>query len=320
MISLSRATGQPDATAPATGSPATQARPMPEVPGVTHRFVTARGARFHVAHAGPAPGDGDGDPVVLLHGLPQHWYAWRKVIPELATSHQLFCIDLRGCGWSEGTRRGYGTTAQARDVLAVLDALGLDRVRLIGHETGGWVGFELCLLAPERISGFLALNVSHPWPRKADLVRHAWRFWYTAFWEYPGPGRTMLRHWPGFTRALLKRWAGPRYRWDEAVLEEFVQASRTPATSRAIEQMLWQYVLREIPAFVRPRNHRNRLVVPALVLGGELDPVSRLTPGQDLAAYADNLQIEIVPGGHLLPETAPRLVAAAARLHFGQVD
>jgi pimeloyl-ACP methyl ester carboxylesterase len=180
MISLSRATGQPDATAPATGSPATgspasgspatQAGPMPEVPGVTHRFVTARGARFHVAHAGPAP-SGD-DPVVLLHGLPQHWYAWRKVIPELATSHQLFCIDLRGCGWSEGTRRGYGTTAQARDVLAMLDALGLDRVRLIGHETGGWVGFELCLLAPERISGFLALNVSHPWPRKADLVRH----------------------------------------------------------------------------------------------------------------------------------------------------
>ena len=113
----------------------TDAGPIPEVPGVTHQFVTARGARFHVAQAG------DGDPVVLLHGLAQHWYAWRKVIPELAGQYRLFCVDLRGCGWSEGTRRGYGTAEQVRDVLAVMDALGLDRVRLIGHDGGGWLGF-----------------------------------------------------------------------------------------------------------------------------------------------------------------------------------
>lgn len=287
----------------------TPGRPMPDVPGVTHRFVQARGARFHIAQAG------SGDPVVLLHGLPQHWYAWRKVISELAGEFELFCVDLRGCGWSEATRRGYGTADQARDILAVLDALGLDRVRLIGHETGGWLGFELCRAAPERFSGFLALNVSHPWPGRASLVRHAWRFWYTALWEYPGTGRTVLRHWPGFTRALLRRWAGQSYRWDQAVLDEFVQASRSSGTSRAIEQMLWQYVLRDIPALVFG-GRGNRLTVPAMVLGGELDPVCRMAPARRLGRHADNLRIEIVPGGHLLAETAPRLVAAAARQLF----
>ena len=296
-------------TRPATS---TAGRPIPDVPGVTHRFVTARGARFHVAQAG------SGDPVVLLHGVAQHWYAWRKVIPELAGEYELFCVDLRGCGWSEGTRRGYGTEDQARDVLAVMDALGLKRVRLVGHEGGGWLGFALCLRAPERFGGFLALNTSHPWLGYARLMRTAWRFWYTAFWEYPGGGRLVLRHWPRFTRFLLRRWAGPPYRWEPADLEEFVQASRTPSGSRAIQQMLWQFVLRDIPALVLRRHRRGRLTVPTLILGGEKDPVTRPAAGRYMAAHADDLQIAVVPGWHLLAETTPRVVVAAAREHFGE--
>jgi pimeloyl-ACP methyl ester carboxylesterase len=189
-------------------------RPMPSVPGVTHHFCSTRGANFHVAQAG------SGDPVVLLHGVPQHWYVWCCLIPELATRYQLFCIDLRGCGWSEGTNTGYDTDAQSRDLLAVMDELGLERAHLIGHQYGGWIGFRLCLMAPERFSGFLALNVTHPWPGRAALIRHAWRFWYTAFWEYPAVGRVVLRRWPGFTRMLLRRWAGPSRQWDPATLDD----------------------------------------------------------------------------------------------------
>jgi pimeloyl-ACP methyl ester carboxylesterase len=284
----------------------TDSRTIPEVPGVTHRFVQTRGTRFHVAQAG----DG-GEPVVLLHGLPLHWYSWRKVIGELAGDYRLYCIDLRGCGWTEGTKRGYSTTDQASDVLAVMDALGLDRVRLIGHETGAWLGFELCLAAPERFTGLLALNSAHPWQSTGSLLRGAWRFWYTAFWEYPGPGRTVLRHWPRFTRVLLRHWAGRQYEWDPAVLAEFVEASRTRDASRAIEQSLWQYVLRDIPRLVAG-GPRRRLTVPTLVIGGKLDPVSRPA----VTGRVNELCTEIVPGGHLLPETAPRLVAAAVRKQF----
>jgi pimeloyl-ACP methyl ester carboxylesterase len=282
---------------------------IPQVPGVTHRFVTARGARFHVTQAGA------GDPVVLVHGSAQHWYAWRKLIPELAGHYQLFCLDLRGCGWSEATRRGYGTRDQARDVLAVMDALGLGRVRLIGHDSGGWLGFALCLLAPERFAGFVALNTTHPWPGRARLVRNAWRFWYTTLWEYPGAGGWVLRHWPGFTRFLLRRWAGPPYRWDPAELDEFVRASGTRSGSRAIQRSLWQFVLRDIPALVA--GGRGRLAVPTLILGGAKDPVSRPAASRRMARHVRDLEIAIVPGWHLLAETAPRIVAAAVRDHFG---
>ena len=282
---------------------------IPQVPGVTHRFVTARGARFHVAQAGA------GEPVVLLHGLAQHWYAWHKLIPELAGQYQLSCLDLRGCGWSEATRRGYGTKEQARDVLAVMDALGLGRVRLIGHDSGGWLGFALCLLAPERFGGFVALNTTHPWPGRAGLVRNAWRFWYTALWEYPGAGGWVLRRWPGFTRFLLRRWAGPPYRWDPAELGEFVRASGTRSGSRAIQRALWQFVLHDIPALVA--GGHGRLAVPTLILGGEKDPVSRPVASRRMARHVRDLEIAIVPGWHLLAETAPKIVAAAVRDHFG---
>ncbi|MGH3284726.1 MAG: alpha/beta fold hydrolase [Streptosporangiaceae bacterium] len=296
---------------PAAGS---SARSMPDAPGVTHRFVEARGARFHVALAGSENG---GEPVVLLHGLPQHWYAWRLIIPHMADRYRLYCVDLRGCGWSEATgpASGYRTAELARDVLAVLDALGLadERVRLIGHDAGGWVGFELCLRAPERFSRFVALNVTHPWPGRAMLARHAWRFWYTAFWEYPVAGRVVLRRWPRFTRARLRQWAGRFHHWDEAALDEFVAAAQTRQAARAIQAMLWQFVLRDIPALVLGTRAR-RLTVPTLLLAGELDPVSR---GARATRQADSLRVEVVPGAHLLPESAPGLVAAAAFEHFG---
>ena len=285
---------------------------IPQVPGVTHRFVAARGTRFHVAEAGT------GDPVLLLHGIAQHWYAWRKVIPELAGEYRLFCLDLRGCGWSEGTRRGYSTGQQVQDVLAVMDALGLKRVRLVGHDSGGWLGFALCLHAPERFGGFVALNTTHPWPSQATLIRTAWRFWYTALWEYPGAGRLVLRRWPGFTRFLLRRWAGPPYRWDPDDLDEFVRVSRTRSGSRAIQQALWQFVLRDIPALVLHRHRRSRLAVPTLIMGGQKDPVSRPEPSRRMARQADDLEIAVVPGWHMLAETAPRIVAAAVREHFGR--
>jgi pimeloyl-ACP methyl ester carboxylesterase len=286
-------------------------RPMPEVPDATHHMIEARGARFHVAQAG------DGEPVVLLHGLAQHWYAWRRVLPELAANYRLYCIDLRGCGWSEGTRRGYSTRDQAADVLAVMDALGLVSTRLIAHGDSTWIGFMLCRIAPERFGAYLAVNGSYPWATRGTLLRHAWRFWFTALWEYPIVGRMVLRRFPAFTRTLLRMWSGQAYRWDEVALQEFVLASATPTQAHAIQQTLWQYVIHDIPALIAGRwLHAEPMTVPTLMIGGELDPVTRTGSAKGLAAHATNLEVEIVPGAHLLHETAPRIVAAAARDHF----
>ena len=136
-------------------------RPFPEVEGVevTHRFVAARGFTFHVAEAGPphAP------PLLLLHGWPQHWYSWHKVLPALAAEYRVVMPDLRGFGWSDAPARGYEKENLGDDVLAILDELELPRVKLLAHDWGGWVGYLLALRAPERFERFVVLNIPPPW-------------------------------------------------------------------------------------------------------------------------------------------------------------
>src|SRR4051794_2455046 len=108
---------------------------MPEVAGVTHRDVDVGGVRLHVAEAGEGP------PLLLLHGWPQHWWCWRYVIGELATTHRVIAPDLRGFGWSDAPPGDYAKATFAADVLALMDAEGLDRVRVIGHDWGGYTAF-----------------------------------------------------------------------------------------------------------------------------------------------------------------------------------
>src|ERR1051326_5683167 len=88
---------------------------MPIVEGVSHRWVQARGLRFHVAEAGA----GD-DVVLLLHGWPQHWYEWRHLMPALAADgrRKVLAMDLRGFGWSDAPRRGYEKENLARGAVA----------------------------------------------------------------------------------------------------------------------------------------------------------------------------------------------------------
>jgi pimeloyl-ACP methyl ester carboxylesterase len=125
------------------------------VSGVRHRDIHANGVRVHVAESG------NGRPVVLLHGFPQHWYAWRFVIDRLSDDHQLWAFDQRGFGWSSTPPRGYDLETRIRDLLGLLDALDLDEVDLISHQWGAWTGFFACLEAPERFRHHLALLSSH---------------------------------------------------------------------------------------------------------------------------------------------------------------
>ena len=295
-----------------TGSPSvSSARPFPHVPGVTHRFVTVRGVRLHVAEAG------SGDPVVLLHGFPQHWYAWRHVIPLMAGQYRLICPDWRGFGWSEAPPRGYDTASRAADVRALMDALGLDRVRLVGHDWGAHAAFRLALQTPGRVSHLLAVNAPHPWLQQRRLVPQLWRFWYTALWEYPRIGRLVLGKWPGLTRFLLLHGAGEASAWQNDEVEEFVAASRQPGSTRAGEALHWQFVLHDIPELVTRRNRGLRLTVPTVILAGAQDWMlpPKLLAGAD--RHADDLQLRVVPGaGHFLADEHPAVVAEVARELF----
>jgi pimeloyl-ACP methyl ester carboxylesterase len=284
----------------------------PVVDGVRHRWVEARGLQFHVAEAG------EGDDVVLcLHGWPQHWYEWRDLMPRLAAAgHRAIAIDLRGFGWSDAPPGGYEKENLATDILAVLDALDLDQVKLVGHDWGGWIGFLLCLRAPERFSRYLSLNILTPWPNMRAFVPELWRFWYQLVIAAPVLGYQAHRS-GQFVPKVLVGGSTVRDNWDEATLRSFADNLAEPARARACVQMYRVFQLHESPAILRGRYAHDRLTVPTRLLFGTDDTALRPHLLAGYQRHADDMRVELVPGcGHFIADEKPDLVAERALEFF----
>jgi len=284
----------------------------PKVAGVSHRCVRARGLEFHVAEAGAGE-----DVVLCLHGWPQHWYEWRHLLPALADRHRVLALDLRGFGWSDAPPRGYEKENLADDVLAVLDRLGIERVKLVGHDWGGWIGFLLCLKAPQRFERYLALNILHPWQSglRAALP-YAWRFLYQTVVMTPVVGYELHRRRRFVPRVLLSA-SSNRDAWDEATLRAFTDSLAEPERARAAVQLYRTFQLRELLPILRGRYAGARLSVPTKLLFGTDDPVLRPELLAGYERHADRMEIELVDDcGHFIADERPELVAERARDFF----
>lgn len=285
---------------------------QPPPDGVQHHYVDLPGLRMHVAEAGA------GDPVLLLHGFPQHWWEWRDVIPRLAERYRVITPDLRGAGWTAAPPDGYTRRQLRDDVVALLDHLGLDRVRLVAHDWSAIVGFSLALDHPERIQQYLCLATPHPWIRfSPKLMPGLWRLWFQPVIATPGLGpRLLSRGRQPLARYLLEQHvAGP---WSEPDLELFLVPLRDPAYARAGSALYRGLILPEIGRIARGAYRGRRLRVPTRVLYGAADP----GVGPDLVggheAYADDLAVEFVPGaGHFLADDRPDAVVDHALALFG---
>jgi pimeloyl-ACP methyl ester carboxylesterase len=295
---------------------------LPHVDGatVTHRFVDVDGLTVHVAESG------EGQPLILLHTSFQHWYAWRDVIPALAERFHVICPDLRGCGWTSAPPTGYEKERLAADIVALLDVLGLGRVWMAGHGLGGFVGFLACLRHPERFQRYLAIGIPHPWIRlRPGTASMLWRAWYQVLIATPEIGSRLLRHNRRFVRWLLggsksEGSAGHEHRqgWSEDELWTFVDRLQEPTRARAMVQLYRTFLLQELLPLVRGRYRSLRLETPTRILFGTRDvffPVSALAGYEP---YADDLTVELVPGGsHFLPQHDPKLVSERAISFFG---
>ena len=121
-----------------------------------HLTVKANGAAFHVARTGAGP------PLLLLHGWPEFWLSWEPVMTRLADRFTLFAPDLRGFGDSDKPDGPFGPDQHAADMLALLDALGLRQVGVVGHDVGGTLMQPLARKTPERFSGLFFFDFVYP--------------------------------------------------------------------------------------------------------------------------------------------------------------
>lgn len=257
---------------------------------------------LHVAEAG------DGPPLLLLHGWPQHHWAWRHMVKRLAGEHRLICPDLRGFGWSDAPGTGYDPDTFAADALALLDALDLDRVGLIGHDWGGFTGFLLGLRAPERFEALLAVATPSPWPpRTPKVALQLPRSLYALPLAAPVLGERIVRA-GAFLGRLGK--VGP------PTPDVYARRLSRPEQARATT-LLYRGYLARAAAGLYGSSEEGRLTVRTRVILGGSDPAVAPVLLRGVERRGDEIRVEVVPkAGHFLPETHPDLVADRARTLF----
>jgi pimeloyl-ACP methyl ester carboxylesterase len=283
----------------------------PPIGGVRRSFVEARGVRFHVTEAGRETGL----PVLALHGWPQHHYVWRHLLADPPEGMRIIAPDLPGYGWSGPPPHRWFKEEVASDVLALLDALSLERVLLVGHDWGGYVGHLLVLRAPERVTAFLALNIAHPWQTPRTLAPHLWRFllYQPALAAFGG----VLMRRTRFVELVISAGLTDRTALSSQDVRWFGDRFRDPVCARAATDTYRTFWLREIPASARHPERRHS-TVPTRVLFGNDDVAIHASLAAAATAQADDYRLELVDGcGHFIADERPglvreRLVALAA--------
>jgi pimeloyl-ACP methyl ester carboxylesterase len=277
---------------------------MPALDGVEHSYIElGEGVTIHVAQAGPAAAPA----VMLVHGFPENWWEWHELIgPLAADGYRVLCPDLRGAGWSSAPRSSYSKTEMAGDLAAILEHLGVDKVKLVAHDWGGPAAFIMMLGHPDKVTGFFGVNTVAPWAKR-DLatLRNVWRLWYQIPMSLPIIGPRVIADAKGrYLRTLAGGFGVP-----EADVRLYVECMRQPGHAEAGSRWYRTFQTKEMLSWMRGEFDDARVDVPVRWLTGTDDPV--ITP--DLSdGYADRIsdfEVELVDGvGHWIVAQRPELV------------
>jgi pimeloyl-ACP methyl ester carboxylesterase len=225
-----------------------------------HHAALANGVRLHYVRAGK------GEPVVLLHGWPQTWYMWRKIIPALAQRYTVIAPDLRGFGESSKPIDGYDKRTVAEDIHQLVRGLGFEKAFVVGHDLGGPTAYAWACAHPEEVRRLVLLDIEITIDR-ATASEYFTRLFHLSFHAEPdiavalvaGRERTYLTH---FYRKCYNPGA-----FSHADVDEYVAAFSAPGALRASMAhygALWTDLKHNI------ENAKKPLEMPVLALGGEL--------------------------------------------------
>jgi pimeloyl-ACP methyl ester carboxylesterase len=290
--------GQPDATSVLLPGP------------WEHRDVSANGVRLHAAEAGQGP------LVLLLHGFPQFWWAWRHQLTGLtAAGLRVVAPDLRGYGASDKPPRGYDLPTAAADAAAVVRALGETEAVVVGADWGGLVAWTMAALHPRSVRRLVVVGAAHPRRLRASMTdaRQRRALAYALRFQLPRlPERRLTRADDDPVAELMRRWAGLSWvqttDFAEAVTR-YRSAARIPqAAYGAMEYYRWAGRSQLRPDGLRfARRLAAPITAPTLQVHGALDPYVLPSTAQGSGRYvAGSYEWRELPGiGHFAAEEAP---------------
>ena len=282
-----------------------------------HESVHANGADFHVARYG------HGRPLVLLHGWPEFWLTWEPVMLRLGDAFELIAPDLRGFGDSDKPSVPFGPDDHATDLLALMDALGIERAGIVGHDVGGAAMQPLARRAPERVAGLFFFDFVYPGigarMGAPDRLNH---IWYQSFNQTDlapalvGASRETCRLYLAY---ILREWTHRTSTFD-SVLEAFMDNLMKPGNltggfahyraAHAARMAMIAGTAAPLPP----------IEVPTCVRWAEHDPLFPIAWTDRLHETFSDLDLAILPDvGHFPHREDPDRAAAEIRSFFTRI-
>ena len=274
-----------------------------------HEQVEANGIRFHCVTAGQGP------LVLLLHGFPQFWYAWRHQIPALASRFKVVAPDLRGYADTEKPPRvaDYRTGILAADVAGLVKAFGYEKAHVVGHDWGGAVAWTTALEQAQVVDKLAVLNCPHPLVLGKALrsnLRQLGRSWYMFFFQIPLLPELVFRLAPQqVVERMFRRMTIRKDTFNDEDLRQFRAALEKPgALTAAINY--YRATFRNISALRELERSAPKIGAPTLLIWAENDVAlgKELTYGME-PLFSGPFRVEYVPQcSHWVNEEQPERV------------
>jgi len=276
-----------------------------------HRYVETNGIRMHFVE------QGEGFPVLLLHGFPELWYSWRYQIPALAAAgFRAIAPDMRGYGETDKPEGiiAYDMEHLVGDMVGLLDALGLEKAVIVGHDWGGVIIWPMAWMRPERVERVVSLNVpfhGHAAIRPTESFKALpdGRFNYILFFQEPGRAEASIE--PdvrGWLERTIRGIAVQQYWITDETLDVFADAFRKGGVTGPVNY--YRNVDRnwELTAHLAG----SQIAVPALMISAENDPVLRPETTRGMEAVVPNLTRHLIKDcGHWTQQEQPEEVNRA---------
>jgi len=284
------------------------------VAGATHHYAKVNGTELHYVAAGT-----EGPPVLLLHGFPETWWTFHKLIPLLAATHRVYAVDLRGFGDSDNRSGAYDSKTSAEDLHELIEELNVGPLHLLGQDISGATVLRLAATYPEDVRSFTAIEMGLPGfglEKLADITHGG--TWHIGVLAAPGIPEMLLT---GREREFLGQFAFPAMSATPGAItdtdiDEFVRTYSRPDGWRGAIG-LYQSMLNEgdeIATLVAS----HKLNIPVLAIGAGGGELTFATMSQVSSDPVRSVTLEGV--GHYAALEAPEQVAHALLDFFTTVD
>lgn len=280
----------------------------------TRHIDVGSGASIHVRLCGSGP------PLLLLHGHPQTHVIWHRVAPALSQHFSLVLVDLRGYGDSskpkgESDHQNYSKRVMAQDMVRVMAALGYETFAVLAHDRGARVAHRLALDHPNRVNKMVLLDIAPTlamYEQTSDMFARLYWHWFFLIQPSPTPERLIQADPGAYIRELMGRRHAGLGPFDPVAVDEYVRCLSQPGAAHGLCEDYRAAASIDLVHDRESLKAGQKVTAPLLVLWGEQGVVHRcFDPLAEWRKVANQVQGQILPCGHYIPEEAPEALLDA---------